>query len=366
MSDAGLVSLTQYCTQHTLTRIRDYFIATAAVYVPCYAYSWFRIIFEYGFTQKARMNVEENGFTRIVIPAKFKWTPGQHCFLRFTSFGLLPAISSHPFTICSSPSIEEGVPSELVFYIRHQKGFTGKLYQHALERPDVEVPVQVDGPYGGANLQKYRDSDRLLVVAGGSGAGWVLPFVERFARAGLHSREDERKVFDTEPEKPSAIETGAAGSFSGPKALRVILATRDTSSRKWFLTSVSSLLSKYPSTRVHVEVHLTGDAATEADLPEQTEAPRSISSSDEIVVRTKGHDGHITGKELEGRPQLSFIIQEEAVKAAEGNESLGVFVCGPETMQNDVRNAVAAENLRIVKGSRADGVYLHSEHFSWA
>ncbi|OAG06197.1 uncharacterized protein CC84DRAFT_1092426 [Paraphaeosphaeria sporulosa] len=356
-----MVTFFWHC-DYTLTSW-DYFIATAAIYVPSYAYSWFRIIFEYGFTQKARINVEENGFTRIVVPAKFKWTPGQHCFLRFTSLGLLPALSSHPFTICSSPSIEEDRPSELVFYIRHQKGFTRKLYQHALERAGVEVPVQVDGPYGGATLQKYRDSDRLLVVAGGSGAGWILPFVERFARAGLITQKGERKESSADPEKTSALETGAA---PGPKSLRVILATRDTSSRKWFLSSVSKLLARYPSTHVHVEVHSTGSAAKEADLPEQAEAPRSISSADEIEIHTKGHDVHVPGKELEGRPRLPAIIKEEAAKAAEASESLGVFVCGPETMQNDVRNAVAAENLEILKGSRAEGVYLHSEHFSWA
>ncbi|KAL1607902.1 hypothetical protein SLS60_002840 [Paraconiothyrium brasiliense] len=344
----------------------DYFIATAAVYVPCYAYSWCRIIFEYGFTQKARIQVEENGFTRIVIPAKFKWTPGQHCFLRFTNFGLSHALSSHPFTICSSPSIDPDTSSELVFYIRQQKGFTSKLYQHALEHPDKSVPVQVDGPYGGANLQKYRDSDRLLIIAGGSGAGWILPFVERFARAGLIKRNHGHDEAQVDMEKAPAAESHATGSILSPKSLRVILATRDSSSRKWFETSVSGLLAKYPSSNVRVEVYLTGEAAKEADLPGAPEVQRSTSSSDEIDIHTKGHDVHVRGKELEGRPQLPLIIQEEASKVAEANESLGVFICGPETMQNDVRNAVAAENLRILKGSKMDGVYLHSEHFSWA
>jgi predicted ferric reductase len=301
-----------------------------------------------------------------VVPAKFKWTPGQHCFLRFTSFGIFPALSSHPFTICSSPSIEPNVPSELVFYIRHQKGFTARLYRHALENPGVSVPVQVDGPYGGINLQKYRDSDHILVIAGGSGAGWILPFIERFARSRLIMGEHSRDEAYSDAEKPSTIETGATCSAPSPKSLRVILATRHTSSRKWFLSSVSSLLAKYPSSSVHVEVHLTGSAAKEADLPEQSDAPRSTSSSDEIEIHTKGHDVHVPGKELEGRPQLSLIVQEETLKAAEARESLGVFVCGPETMQNDVRNAVAAENAKILKGSMVDGVYLHSEHFSWA
>jgi NAD(P)H-flavin reductase len=228
------------------------------------------------------------------------------------------------------------------------------------------VPVQVDGPYGGISLQKYRDSDRLLVVAGGSGAGWILPFVERFARSRLVTGEHERDGVYSNAEKTSAIEGGATHSAPSPRSLRVILATRDTSSRKWFLSSVSNLLAKYPSSRVHVEVHLTGSAAKEADLPETSEAPRSTSSSDKFEIHMKKDDVYVRGKEMEGRPRLSLIIQEEALKAAEARESLGVFVCGPETMQNDVRNAVAAENVKILKGSMVEGVYLHSEHFSWA
>ena len=43
-----------------------------------------------------------------------------------------------------------------------------------------------------------------------------------------------------------------------------------------------------------------------------------------------------------------------------------MYVCGPEEMLNDVRNAVARENVGIVRGGRGGSVYLHSEHFSWA
>ncbi|KAF2866942.1 ferric reductase like transmembrane component-domain-containing protein [Massariosphaeria phaeospora] len=323
----------------------DYFIATAAVYVPCFAYPWLRTIFEYGFVQKAQISVEDNGFTRIVLPAKFNWKPGQHCFLRFTGFGILPALSSHPFTICSSPSIDSDMQSELVFYVRHQRGFTAKLYQLALDQPGVAVPVQIDGPYGGADLQKFRDSDRLLVVAGGSGAGWTLPFIERFARRSSKA---------------------ATQGVSGPLSLRVILATRDVSSRKWFLRTVGELLAKHSSFGVHVEVFLTGEAATDADLPEPHGLRRTTSSSDEIQTPVKSHEAQIPGREVQGRPPLALTIQAEAAQAAESGKSLGVFVCGPETMQNDVRNAVAAANLKILQGAKGTGVYLHSEHFSWA
>ncbi|KAL7925673.1 ferric reductase like transmembrane component domain-containing protein [Trichoderma austrokoningii] len=248
----------------------DYFIATAAVYVPCYVYPWLRTCFRYGINSKAQIVAQDNGFVRMTIPVNFHWRPGQHCFLRFTSFGLFHAISAHPFTICSSPSEKPGEQSQLTFYIRPEKGFTAKLYQYALDQPGGSIPLLVDGPYGGINMQRYQHSDHVLVVAGGSGAGWCLPFIERIG-----------------------------------------------------------------------------------------------SVSDEKNFKEEGHNIHALEREFKGRPQLPQIIQE-ATRVADAGQSLSVFVCGPTTMQNDVRNAVAKENLKILQGSGTGAVYLHTEHFSWA
>jgi ferredoxin-NADP reductase len=259
-----------------------------------------------------------------------------------------------------------------VFYLRHQGGFTAKLYQYALERPGASLSVLVDGPYGGINLQKYSDCDHLLLIVGGSGAGWSLPFIERFVRFDSRLMDGEQGLQGGEkgiPDKNISERT-----TSGPISLRVILATRETSSRIWFLRTINELLSKYPTTdssSVRVQVYLTGNAAKEVDPASNIKETRAgseanePSSTDKIHI-SAGHDAIVPGKEFEGRPELRTIIQEEAVSVREAGQSLGVFVCGPTTMQNDVRNAVAEENLRIVKGSKAGGVYLHSEHFSWA
>jgi NAD(P)H-flavin reductase len=369
-----------------LTPCRDYFIATAAVYVPCLIYPWARTLFEYGGTQRATLRVEDCGFTRITIPAKFDWKPGQHCFLRFRDFGI-HTLSSHPFTICSLPNRNPKEKSELVFYIRHQGGFTSKLYQHALEKPEVSVGVMVDGPYGGIDLQRYYEAEHLLVIAGGSGAGWILPFIELFVRQScLPLAENDcccgpDEIVDIEKSQPQ-IDTKAPGarnfSGSGLLSLRVVLATRDTSSRIWFEQTVGDLLAKYPNARatdIRIQVSLTGEA--EKHMNDPVKAGETIitsvsgaSSTEEITVQNGDHRASTTipGKEMHGRPHLPAIIHEEAERVAGAGQALSVYICGPETMQNDVRNAVAAENLEIVKGARSmsGGVYLHSEHFSWA
>ncbi|KAH4059550.1 hypothetical protein HBI38_021300 [Parastagonospora nodorum] len=350
----------------------DYFIATAAVYVPCYVYPWLRTCFEYGVTQKASISVDGSGFIRVVIPTKAAWKPGQHCFLRFTSLGLRHAISSHPFTICSLPSMQTNKSNELVFYIRPHGGFTATLYAYALEHPGSLVSVLVDGPYGGINLQTYTNVDHLLVVAGGSGAGWCLPFVEQFVRYGV-PRQDARLAHKENVHVEIGSETGG---LVQPMSLRLILATRNNTNRTWFIGAVNKIVDKYETTgsssNVHVEVYLTGDAAKEAELSnkglEDALTPSGSSSAgDEIGIPKHDQGGTAPRPVFEGRPQLPSIIKEEAEKVREERESLGVYVCGPTTMQNDVRNAVAAENLNILSGSsRAGGVYLHSEHFSWA
>lgn len=67
---------------------------------------------------------------------------------------------------------------------------------------------------------------------------------------------------------------------------------------------------------------------------------------------------------ISGRPDLGVAITSE-VRSSGSQERTGVFVCGPLSMQHDVSNAVASEQLGLVKDGSKE-VYLHVEHFSWA
>ena len=357
---------------------RHYFVATAAVYVPCWTYPWLRTFFEYGIGQKAQICIEDNGFTRITIPATFKWRPGQHCFLRFYSFGI-HALSSHPFTICSLPSTSPNKPSEITFYIRHQGGFTARLYNYAMTHPGVQVPVCVDGPYGGIDNQKYFGSDRLVVVAGGSGAGWILPFFEQFLQHLSLTAIPEPLAENMPRNKEASDEPQRQRSPHGPRSLRIILSTRDAATPTWFHTTLNNMLSDYKAlgapSDLSVEVHLTGEAGLIVEPPTQSasDLERSGSSSageDAIEKHTRERRNLDTddemNEEVRGRPDLPLIIREEAAAARTTGQTVGVFVCGPVTMQDDARNAVAKENLSILKNPSSGGMYLHLEHFSWA
>lgn len=351
-------------------------MATAVVYVPCWLYPWARTLLEYG-GQKAELFVEENGFTRITIPANFNWLPGQHCFLRFQSFRM-SALTSHPFTICSLPSTSSEDPSKVTFYVRHRGGFTSKLHRFAQKHSSTQVPVFVDGPYGGIDNAKYFGSDRLIVIAGGAGAGWSLPLIEQFLRHRSATRMSKPPLPGSEKQVGAFTEVPERLERSAPRSLRVILVTRDIATRTWFHAAVSNLCAQNeihgPTSGLDIEVHLTGEAETLLSAPANVESDLehgNTSSSNEDCPKeseeVKSDRQAPPGQEVRGRPDLPLVIREESATAAGTGDSVGVFVCGPQSMQDDVRNAVAEQNWRTaLKSPPSADVYLHLEHFSWA
>lgn len=274
------------------------------------------------------------------------------------------------------PSRRPDVKSELVSYIRHQGGFTAQIYEFAMKNPNVTVPVLIDGPYGGINMQTYFQSDHVLVIAGGSGVGWTLPFIEQFIACRSTPADEEcGRAEEVDSEKvASDDEPRHACKLFAPSSLRLILATRDISSRTWYVQAVNKLLAEHSMAsslpNIHIQVHLTGEAIDDKDSTNQVqEHPAVLEGQSSFPQKTSGGRSQAEistlAEECEGRPQLPVIIQK-AARTVGASESLGVYVCGPTTMQNDVRNAVADVNLNILKGSKSGGAYLHCEHFSWA
>jgi hypothetical protein len=106
----------------------------------------------------------------VPVPARFKWQPGQHVFLRFLGLGFPHAWSSHPWTIASAPNSPENSNGErtLDVVMRVHGGITRVLAKRAAGKPSVPLTVWVDGPYGGVpgGLTHY---DEVLLLAGGTG-----------------------------------------------------------------------------------------------------------------------------------------------------------------------------------------------------
>lgn len=210
-------------------------------------------------------------------------------------------------------------------------------------------------------MAKLARAERLLFIAGGSGAGWLLPMIESFLR-----RLDN-------PSSQSEIEKS-----SRPSA-RVILATRDTATQYWFMQAVGELLARYPTVQssefLGVEVYFTGTDSIASDPGEAPSAEPKNSMKDTISRHPDSDSENSDAQKSEnsasqhhrihksaGRPNVPAIIETEAQA---GGRSIGVFACGPLSMQSDLSNAVAKQQLSIMKDGSKD-MYLHMEHFSWA
>ncbi|EED17376.1 ferric reductase transmembrane component, putative [Talaromyces stipitatus ATCC 10500] len=158
----------------------DYFIATAVLYTLSWCYSQCKTYFEYGVGHEARLQRESNGTLKITINSrKARWTVGQHIYLRFLAGGIMHVLTAHPFTICSMPHTDPAEKaSQLVFYIRPRGGDTKFLMAQAIKHPNTEIPVLMDGPYGGIPSTQLNFSDSALAVGGGAGAGFTLAVIE--------------------------------------------------------------------------------------------------------------------------------------------------------------------------------------------
>jgi hypothetical protein len=211
-------------------------------------------------------------------------------------------------------------------------------------------------------MQKISNCQRQLVVAGGSGAGWLLPMITTFLR------QTQSEV--NAPEAKSS------------RSARIVLVTRDVATHQWFEETLRELLTtsgldKMP-TNLEVELYYTGphdDTVTTAgsgqflqqlNEPEKTAGARNLpvpSGSDTDSSSETGRS--TTVKHHNGRSDLQSIIHAEATSSGLTGQ-LGVFVCGPASMQVDVSNAVANQQIAVLRGGTANDVYLHMEHFSWA
>ncbi|KAI9209619.1 uncharacterized protein BJ171DRAFT_436772 [Polychytrium aggregatum] len=99
----------------------------------------------------------------------------------------VPQISNfqqHPFSIASYCL---DTPNAMVLYIKANGAWTQKLSKLIAEHEDrVEVPIRVDGPFGSRSTD-YLNLDHLVIVAGGSGMGALMPYILHYSIAGSAS-----------------------------------------------------------------------------------------------------------------------------------------------------------------------------------
>lgn len=287
-----------------------------------------------------------------------KWKPGQHVYLsRPWMKGLKPSLyAPNPFTIASIPSLDK----ELLLVARALNGNTKYLADLArtlaqggsgatmlpTANGDIPIiPIALEGPYGASTrLPDLSDCDRVLLLAGGVGATYIMPIFRSISEDLQDSMTSGTKVrcvwtvqrlADTQWAFPASeiAETNGGGLLHGPAAVEV------------YVTRPSG-----PSLQVDRSFAVGGDDEDEeGEGIEMAENEQLLSMEEQMDKPRKG----MVIKS--GRPKLGMIVDEVFSKGMR----TAVICCGPKTLTGDLKSSV---EVWVRKGH---DVFWWDESFGW-
>lgn len=114
-----------------------------------------------------------NGSTRITLNRNLPSAKaGRHAFLWLPR---VQALQSHPCTMVSA--------NPVAFILKARHGFTKDLNRKASGMTNMITPATIDAAYGA--MPSFEKYDRVLLIAGGSGATWTIAVAMDLLSRGL-------------------------------------------------------------------------------------------------------------------------------------------------------------------------------------
>lgn len=319
-------------------------------------------------TQLATVEALPGLATRITVPRSMKRQPGSHAFITLPT---VHRFQAHPFTIANYDD------KELSFIIRARDGFTLELYQQALQKRIISVPILIDGPYG--QIPSFHRMDRLLLIGAGTGATFTMPIAMRVLKKGTF------------------------------KSLDLVWVFKDKRDLSWFSDEFSALLD---CKRVNVHLHVTKYDEIIDDVPLVQDLEKERACVDQILMDEPSSSDRSSSYEMDhkekptintaispstndpelgspiavpdptvkayfnnkgssiephgefvlkrGRPDLLQLI-DQVVADAPLNDTIGVAACGPILLQRLVRTATAKHVHPMGRS-----ITLHCEQFGYS
>lgn len=252
------------------------------------------------------------------------WAAGNHVYIRRKT-GLASYSQANPFTIASLPHDSDKV--ELV--ARVLKGNTKKLVQcmttNSSFSKTMPITLSMEGPYGQSNhLPSFEKFEKLLFVAGGIGATFILPLWQQALQTRDQKAPRRQNVkFIWSVKQPEDASWAFANKRSIPHPV-------EPDEREIY---VSSSKMHAGAGEGHGSVELTS-----------IENPVNFA----LQAKDKGFSIH------KGRPNFSEAV-DELIAGTSGQ--VAVFICGPSSMGRSLRRHVGRW---VVMGK---DVYWHTEDF---
>ncbi|KAI1047441.1 hypothetical protein LB505_011721 [Fusarium chuoi] len=270
--------------------------------------------------------------TRIVLkkPGMESALPGSHCFLWIPGLRLF---ETHPFTIVSNDS------SGLELVVKSHEGFTKAVGSFASRNPRATLSASIDGPYG--SLPDVNNYDRLILIAGGSGAAFTFGVINRI----MMQREK------------LAIQS-----------IEFIWAMRRMEQLSWFRRHLRNLTeSAYP---INLKIYVTGERSASGSLRDDTDTREpswgaereillrddpfdyeTISAMDDLCVSARGAvDNALKSSSFFEKLDVDGTIRK-ASQALGSHDRVLVLSCGPKSLMEAVQDSVTKwqkkRNIRI-------------------
>lgn len=269
------------------------------------------------------------------------WRPGQHVYFSrplSKSHATPPygqsMLQTNPFTVASIPAKDK----ELLLLARTLNGNTKRLAELARSfsaADSAEVPniaLNLEGPYGASTrLPDFSTFDRILLVAGGVGATFIMPIYR------------------------SIVDSGDFNHPSGPQ-IRCIWAVRKLAETQWaFPASDEEPAAETSSHSNAVEVFVTRPAGPNLQASESGD-DIELAEDEQLLSVEEQLERPRRGMILKtNRPKISSIVDEVFAKGTR----VAVLACGPVTLTEQL--SASAERW-VGKGH---DVYWHNETFGW-
>ncbi|CAK3883352.1 related to ferric reductase [Lecanosticta acicola] len=268
------------------------------------------------------------------------WQPGQHAYLSLAGHPLLRTFRSNPFTVASLPLVD----GQLRFVAKILDGNTARMAR--THNPSQRLSIE--GPYGLAtHAETLLHYDRVLFVAGGVGATFIVPLYRQLLDDLSPSTGSQRRqrvnflwVARSTVEVSWAIPSDPKAKEGFAERLRVYL-TKDTNGVS------SDAAADITIGEDEQEAGHPGEGIHGIELEEQKKLLSAENPED------KGEFGLSTHA---GRPDLARAVEQTFIHSS--TERVAILVCGPRSLSQELRQEVG----RWVRRGR--DVLFWEEHFN--
>jgi NAD(P)H-flavin reductase len=261
---------------------------------------------------------------------RFNVAPGQHVYLSIPPESVgskLPLLSIYqllynPFTVADVS------PKGILIVLRTLKGPTTTALNQLTGFPTGDSRINIEGPYGVSRRfpNFAAEFDRILLVAGGVGATFILPIYHRMI-------------------------SGMSNEGSNARRVELVWAMRSLAEASWVAnTEYASIIDEDHRVKVYVTGVESGSLEAAGAAPEPEDGSVEMEELLQKEQSRKVIRGHT-------RPNLRKIV--DGTFSHSLDERVAVLVCGPAEMARELRQNVG----RWVTQGR--NVWWHDESFGW-